>query len=343
VEGRKKMIAGIMDCKGRIGDGLVDDSKIKCTVTVTRSEEKADTNMTFSGAEIAATKTAEFIASSLNAAMESPSKEIGNYIADKIRYLRYESLLKIVMKAEAKAKANGMGLKMPPLKFFLPFCEAASIEEADSDESLADLWSNILLSAQDHFDARHLLYLRILKEITRLEATLLTDLIEKSRAQTESRYSWVSADDISRFSESIIQTLIDELPETFQERDIISAIVDCLECPGVRFELVSSFNYDDGIECDIYDHNRFHETRGSVQALEALGLINSFKFEGLRSTIWPEASFQVEGINITDLGYSFYKTVNSSDGYRHHFARKIDKGQEYPLGVSVVTVPVSYQ
>jgi hypothetical protein len=35
VQGRKQMIRGILDCKGRIGDGLVDDSIIKCAFTVT--------------------------------------------------------------------------------------------------------------------------------------------------------------------------------------------------------------------------------------------------------------------------------------------------------------------
>ena len=81
------------------------------------------------GIELIGPKAVEQIANTLNNALDSPSKEIGNYIADKIRYLRYGSLLKIVKSAEEKAKAQGLALKMPPLKFFVPFCESAALED----------------------------------------------------------------------------------------------------------------------------------------------------------------------------------------------------------------------
>ncbi|MCW2362871.1 MULTISPECIES: hypothetical protein [Sphingobium] len=74
-------------------------------------------------------KAIKQITETFETAMDSPSREIGNYIADKIRFLRYKSLLSIVKRAEEKAKINGMALKMPPIKFFLPFAESASLEE----------------------------------------------------------------------------------------------------------------------------------------------------------------------------------------------------------------------
>lgn len=61
------------------------------------------------------------ITQAISSAFDSPSKEIGNYIADKIRYLRYTSLLKIVKRAEERAGQAGMTLKMPPISFLCRF------------------------------------------------------------------------------------------------------------------------------------------------------------------------------------------------------------------------------
>lgn len=140
-------------------------------------------------ADLIGAKAADEIASTLNTALDSPSKEIGNYIADKIRYLRYGSLLKIVKRAEEKAKKQGMALKMPPLKFFVPFCENAALEAesedtADGHENLREMWENLLISAGSAETGESLYHLNILKNIGAEEARFLNSLMRDGRADT---------------------------------------------------------------------------------------------------------------------------------------------------------------
>jgi hypothetical protein len=128
----------------------------------------------------------------------SPARELGAFVADKIRALRYNSLLRIVENAEKRAKEKNSHLRMPPVKFFVPFCESASLEEEDdvSSGSLSDLWMNLLLSASTLYDPRHLIFLRVLKELTSNEAKFIEMLVNSSRATIEFKpISWFTYDD----------------------------------------------------------------------------------------------------------------------------------------------------
>ena len=283
------------------------------------------------GAEIGSVKVAQSIATALTSAMDSPSKEIGNYVADRIRLLRYKSLLKIVKRAEAIAKDEGMSLKMPPLKFFVPFCEGASLENADEDATIASLWANLLLNSSEEDDGRSLLYLRILREITKSEAEFLKALVEGGRARTRTRLSWWHIDDIFSFDDELVRIHISELPTNFDDAEIAKAIVDTLECTGVWFTAIIAFpspSLPDLELFSLYDADRFYATEGSVLALESLGLVKRFKYKGISPPGGQDFHFHCEGVAITELGAAFYSTVTKSD-FQHKFDREVQAGQDF--------------
>lgn len=279
------------------------------------------------GTEIAAAATAKHIADSINQTLESPLKEVGNYIADKVRYLRYGSLLKIVKKADEKAKSENLHLKMPALKFFVPFCEDASLEDAEADDTISDLWSNLLISACNNTDARHHLYLRILKEITRREAELLISIMEESRANVECTRSWTDGNSIHIFDEQLMEFHVRDLPLELEVEWIIKSVVSCLEGPGVWIVLLTAFDDTDDIYYMHYDKKRENENEGSCQALCSLGLLESFKFRMIPVAGKAPLRLFSNGYRLTPLGVAFYETVCNRN-YEKEFATDFESHLE---------------
>jgi hypothetical protein len=188
--------------------------------------------------EILAASAEKELTKTLGRVLGSPAEELGSYIADKVRALRYNSLLRIVESAEKKAKAKNLHLKMPPVKFFVPFCESASLEEEEdvATGSLSDVWANLLLSASTEYDPRHLLFLRVLKELTLNEARFIDLIVNQSRATIDFRpISWAHYEDAPYLNAHTIDTFLRRLDPLVDPDNLIETIVDCLECPGVRF------------------------------------------------------------------------------------------------------------
>lgn len=58
----------------------------------------------------------------------------------------------------------------------MPFLEGASFEDVSSDQSLADMWSSLLGAAVTNYQARHAVYVDILKKLSSREASYLREL-----------------------------------------------------------------------------------------------------------------------------------------------------------------------
>lgn len=264
--------------------------------------------------ETVGAKAIEEIAKTLNSALDSPATEIGNYIADKIRYLRYNSLLKIVRRAEEKATAAGMSLKMPPLKFFVPFCEGASLEEEGEHEegegSLNELWSGLFVSASTTFDSRHMVYLRLLKEITSNEAWFLDLLINESRARTFARpLSWESYSEAPFFNAHTVSLFMDNLPEDIALEESLPSFLDCLECPGVR---VLDADLSEGLPFSRASHDLasygFHTVEHAkveiaIQVLSSLRVVDEFELHDF--PLNSGKLFSMHAVRLTQLGAGF--------------------------------------
>lgn len=107
----------------------------------------------------------------LSASVGSAAAELGELFADKIRYMRWTSAVRTLDRARDFARQRGGMGQVPPLKFFLPYMENCSLE--DDDDEVIDFWANLLVSASQRFGSGHLLFMRILREITGDEARLL--------------------------------------------------------------------------------------------------------------------------------------------------------------------------
>ncbi len=77
----------------------------------------------------------------------SPFVQGLGYVGDKIRFIRFQSAMKMLARAKEIAAADGPQIKTPPLKFLIPLIEDASLE--DEDSPLTDMWARLLLKASD--------------------------------------------------------------------------------------------------------------------------------------------------------------------------------------------------
>ena len=81
----------------------------------------------------------------LNAILGPASSEVGELIADNIKFVRWKNALKILEKAQKEMEIRGIQSKEIPLKILFPILEGASLES--DDENLQAKWSNLLTSA----------------------------------------------------------------------------------------------------------------------------------------------------------------------------------------------------
>ena len=114
------------------------------------------------------------IAGALSNTLGAPSSELGALVADKIRFLRWKNALRTVERARELADACDVSLKQPALKFLVPFLEHCSLEEEDED--IQEFWAQLLVAAGVEFKSGHLLFMRLLREMTGTEARLLRDI-----------------------------------------------------------------------------------------------------------------------------------------------------------------------
>ena len=145
-------------------------------------------------------KAAQEIAKTTGKAVDA-AREAGGFIArvisgpleqgigifeDKLRYLRWERLVRLMQRESEVLKE--LGLQAPtrpvPLKIIIPLLQAASVEE---DETLQDRWVNLLVNAANAscgIEIRRA-YIVILEQISPLEAKILDVIYSVPFEQTQ--------------------------------------------------------------------------------------------------------------------------------------------------------------
>ena len=98
------------------------------------------------------------------------SSEVGELIADNIKFIRWKNTLKILEKAQKEMELRGIQPKEVPLKILFPILEGASLES--DDENLQAKWSNLLTSAASGSLSRPS-HPKILSELVQDEAKIL--------------------------------------------------------------------------------------------------------------------------------------------------------------------------
>lgn len=135
-----------------------------------------------------AAKATQEVAKATGKALDA-SREVGGFISkyiagpleqgmgifeDRLRYLRWESQLRLMRRAEETLKHLGMTTptRAVPLKIAIPLLQAASIEE---DDQLQDRWVNLLVNAANEGSGVEISrsYIAILEQLTPIEAQIL--------------------------------------------------------------------------------------------------------------------------------------------------------------------------
>lgn len=171
------------------------------------------------------------VVSALNDLFGPSFREVGEYLADKVRLHRLRSLRKILLRAKQFGPAGAEFIAPPSLKFLLNFTEKASLE--DSDE-LCDLWARLLMQAASEENVRHVYFADIISKIGPSEAKLFNELVTSPTVQRgalsqiedaglEFRH-WLAE---RRYKESMEAAAVDEYLTVF-------GTVARLECFGGR-------------------------------------------------------------------------------------------------------------
>jgi hypothetical protein len=103
-----------------------------------------------------------------------PWTEALGWIGDAIRLKREDVLLKIAVKARARAEIENLKISPPPPKFMLPYLENASVEDIDSE--LIGMWTNLLVNAGTQYTASYPMFVQIMKNMTPDAARILNDV-----------------------------------------------------------------------------------------------------------------------------------------------------------------------
>lgn len=136
-------------------------------------------------------KAAQEIAKTTGKAIDM-SEKVGGFIAkhvegsleaaigifeDKLKFFRWERQVRLMEQVDAILKSRGKldHIKLIPLKLAIPLFEAASLEE---DDSLQDLWINLLVNASDETSGISLqrYYIDLLERLTPVEAKIINQI-----------------------------------------------------------------------------------------------------------------------------------------------------------------------
>ncbi|MGV2136936.1 hypothetical protein ACQZ45_03060 [Agrobacterium sp. 16-2014-1-2a] len=163
-------------------------------------------------------KVALEIGKAITTTLGTPLSELSQLIADKVRYLRWKSAIKTLERAREIAAKRGGTLSCPPLKFFLPFMEGCSLEPDHTEDGgstdLTNEWANLLSSAAEELKSDHLIFTRILREITVREAKLLNRIVfDESDQKADISFVYES---VGVFRKAPIGEVVSALREVFK-------------------------------------------------------------------------------------------------------------------------------
>lgn len=106
--------------------------------------------------------------------VDGPLEQASGIVEDKLRYLRWERQVRLMMRAGEFLAQQGLRdpTRPVPLKVALPIFEAASMEE---DDDLQDMWARLLVNAADADGGADVTrgLVTVLRDFGRLEARLL--------------------------------------------------------------------------------------------------------------------------------------------------------------------------
>jgi hypothetical protein len=110
------------------------------------------------------------------------AKELSSYFGDEIRFFHWKNAVRILERAQQFCKKKNLHPKSVPIKFIVPFLESASLEEDATSGILSDMWASLFASAVSSYQARHAVYVDVLKKLSSKDARFIRSLNRKMRA-----------------------------------------------------------------------------------------------------------------------------------------------------------------
>jgi len=126
--------------------------------------------------------------------------ELNEIPKDFIKYLRFSSQVRLLMKAKEKLESAGINPNRVPLKTIIPLLEYASLEE---EETLHDKWANLLANAsKDSEEHKYVIFCKILSELTPYCALFLINLYTKGNVDHITRKDIIKIENDLNLSET---------------------------------------------------------------------------------------------------------------------------------------------
>lgn len=244
-----------------------------------------------------------------NAALDflSPVTEGAGFLGTKLRGYRMEAALKATIRAKQICEENNLPINPVPPKFLLQWVEGASIENPE-DETLINLWSNLLASESSNPSTGNLTFIRIIKELTREEAKCLVELANLNGDYPE------ALEDANDYAENFMSSKTDQdkfLVKKISPDTIYSEMLETYDIPGLCLHNLSvskgrykEYPYDAVAETEYKQQITSKYRTISFDILEGLNLIKSKSFEiGVpksKLVVWGQFYY------FTPLGAAFY-------------------------------------
>lgn len=244
-------------------------------------------------------------------------REVGEYLADKVKYHRLKSLQKILTKAKQFGPNGVSFIAPPPMKFLLPYIESSSLED-DDDDVMCSMWAKLLADASSEYDSKHLHFTRILKNITGKEAKLLHAIATESRIDPSIEGGWRNDIEFARFelNRSSAEYFLQRYRQ-FDTDKLAGEFIRTNEYPGShisyihvgeRREDVGIQSADDDISGVVMDLEKVHGSL-TFELLHSMSLIGEIRCEGVEL---GNVVLDYNAWFITSLGSEFYKSCTSA-------------------------------
>ena len=226
-------------------------------------------------------------------------------LGDNVRYFRARSAIRNFERTRKLAEEAGLNLTVPPLKFLIPYIEQGSLED-ERNPVLQEMWAKLLLAAGSSYEDAQVRFVRILSEMSDLEAKLLQHLCDPFESNDREAWKWASEGEHA-WDYDAIKTLLQTTNDAAKVDDVYDIIEGELNRPGsLVYELIV-FDKSNG---DMYSITG-NEPRRSIPESAFYGLMSAglivhgrkFEFTGEKYEITLYGSF------LTAFGYSFFEAV----------------------------------
>jgi len=235
-----------------------------------------------------------------------PIAEAADFLGDKIRYYRFASAMKTVVRAREINEQVGISPKEIPLKFLVPFLEDCSLEAEESP--LIEQWAKLLSSASANFDPVHIAIREVLKNISAIDAGLIMYLgsqIQKEYFDDDTS-SHNTIESSAGYVRDSIERYVGELKELPAENEVSYLMGDFIDGKPILplyCQLPSGYL---GVS-QFLESKILHEKKGSLYLLERLEILKTLEYRRQYSSNPDFPEFIFSWLQFTPFGLEVYQ------------------------------------